>query len=154
MNKFPVLLLVLFSGTVQAKELRLLEADALSMEYSKIYYYRDQNMPQFTNYRESSVEEWSFGAAVNFDLCLICYGDYKMFWDNKVHMTSTESQVRHVGWFWELGFNLVPDFLDVFYRHHSEHCLECNDNTGALDTRWYRVKDEAVVRIHLYQHED
>lgn len=150
MNKFLVLLLILFSGTIQAKELRLLEADSLSLEYSKVQYYRDQNMPQFTNNREDSVEKWSFGSAVNFDLCLLCYRDYEVFWDNRVHMTSTESQVRHVGWFWEFGVNVIPDFLDVFYRHHSEHCLECNANTGPSDRRWYSLKDEAVFRINLY----
>lgn len=145
LNATVVLLVLLFGAPLTAGELRLLDIEKVTMEGSRIKAYRDPYFPDYTT--GSGGEEWAYGAASNFNFCLICYGDLKLFWDNRVHMTATDVQVRHVGWFWELGTTIIPKKLDIFYRHHSEHCMECQDS----ETRNYPLLDEYVIRFNFYE---
>ncbi len=106
-------------------EFRLLEPTKLTVEYYKIGNNRDEylqiNDNGATNY--DTGETWKYGTAVRFNLALIQYGDYGLYWNNHVHMAATECCVRHVGWEFEGGAH-ASKHLDFFYYHHSQHILD------------------------------
>lgn len=158
-----IMLLCLLCHKAQAQEqqFHLLELDKLSMEYRQVRNYRDAYFPQYETIEgecvalnsdgSNSVECFKYGANMLFDLDLIKYGKYGMFWRNDIQMDATNRQVRHVGWKWELGFPLLFDkdrtALEVFTRHHSRHLL---DSDPQVDQK-YPLRDEYVVRLNFYE---
>lgn len=94
-------------------------------DFSIEYYEYPQGMrdPYFIETDNTSKSgrftQFERGSAVNFDTEILKYG----YWDNRVHMDMDDTQVRHVGWLWELGLHLGP-YVDVFHNHHSRHGLE------------------------------
>ncbi len=140
------LFILLLAAPAQAQELRLLEADYVGLEGSKVKTLRDPYIPEHTT-GDNNGEEWDYGAAMMIDLCLLCIGDWKAFWNNRVHTHGTDSQVRHVGWYWELGVDLYPDRVRIFHRHHSQHCMECE----GTPTREYPLLDEYVVQFDMFR---
>ena len=146
LKRVVTLLILGLSQTVQAGELRLLEADYVGLEGSQIDSYRNPYMPDYTT--GSGGEEWRYGAAALFDICILCYDDLRLFWNNRAYTYGTDRQVRHVGWYWEAGINIWPDKITVFHRHHSEHCMECE---GPAKGRGFPLLDEYVVRFDLYR---
>lgn len=139
-----MLALILTTALGYAGDFKLLNADYVGMEYSKILYLRDPYMPEYTSHRQENEEQWRYGAAALVDLHLIQYKDFELYWNNRVHMDATGDQVRHVGWYWEFGSNLGTEKLDVFYRHHSRHVMEDINE----DVR-FPVRDEYTVRFNL-----
>lgn len=123
-------------------QVRYLEADRVFLEGSRIDALRDAYMPEFNT--GTAGESWAYGMAAGFDLCLFCIDKYEMFWRNNVHGRGTDNQVRYVGWWWEAGVTIVPDKVEIFHRHHSEHCLECQNNSQ------FPLLDEYVLRFNLY----
>lgn len=107
-------------------ELTILEADYSSFEWYKVGNNRDEylriNDPDSQKYGEGG-ESWQYGAAMRLNLNLLSYGDYGLYWKNRVHMAATECCVRHVGWEYEVGAKVTPHF-DLFHYHHSEHILD------------------------------
>lgn len=146
LKKLIVVVLLLLPVTGQSTEWRLLEADYVGMEGSRVDAYRNPYMPEYTT--GSGDEEWRYGAAALFDLCILCYKDWRLFWNNRAYTYGTNKQVRHVGWYWEAGINIWPDKLTIFQRHHSEHCMECE---GPAEGRGFPLLDEYVVRFDLYR---
>jgi hypothetical protein len=114
-------------GYTPSAGLRILEPSLLTMEYYKIANNRDEylaiNDKGSTKYGPAEGEAWSYGSAVRFNLELIKYGEYGLYWDNHVHMAATQCCVRHVGWEFEWGAH-VSRHLDFFYYHHSEHIMD------------------------------
>ena len=124
--------------------IRLLEVESVDVEGFKNSFYRDPYIDQYST-DANNQEYWIGGAAVNFDLTLVeVTRDFQLYWKNRVHMDGTNKQVRHVGWWWDLGLTLGPK-LDLFYNHHSRHCLECNSDQG------YPLRDSYGVRFKVYK---
>lgn len=168
MNKFDlvalwaILILICFMcSRTEAAELHLLELDKLSMEYRQVRNYRDAYFPEYETIEgecvatkpdgTASTECFKYGANLLFDLDLIKYDKYKMFWRNDLQMDATNRQVRHVAWRWELGLPLVFDkdrtAIEVFTRHHSRHLL---DSDSQVEQR-YPLRDEYVIRLNFYE---
>lgn len=148
----------------------LLEAERLDMYVSKVWYLYDPYMPEWTtpyagekrftkhypanpdnpNDPEAGTydfEHWLYGAATGFDLNLIRYKELRLYWDNLVHMKGTNHQVRHVGWEWKLGINIIPGKVDIYYHHHSQHVLERDREPHS----GYPLLDELVLKMTFYQ---
>jgi hypothetical protein len=127
MFKVLVLLILLtYAPIAWGEDLYLLEPSKLTMEYYKVANNRDEylaiNDQGSTKYGDSD-ETWRYGSAVKFNLDLIRFGDYGLYWDNNVHMSATQCCVRHVGWEFEAGAR-ASKHLDFFYYHHSQHILD------------------------------
>jgi hypothetical protein len=123
---------------------RLLEVDRVDVEAYKNSFYRDPYINQYST-DAGGDEYWIGGAAVSFNLTLLEIApNWRLYWNNRVHMDGTNKQVRHVGWWWDLGLNMGPK-LDLFYNHHSRHCLECNTDQG------YPLRDSIGVRFKMYR---
>lgn len=105
--------------------LRLLDLEDFSTEYWRI----EDNRDGYTHYEKhcSDGECWVGGAAANFDMTLIDYKNFGLYWDNKVVMNGTDNQVRHVGWQWEAGVSLGGN-LDVYWYHFSQHVLDAKED--------------------------
>jgi hypothetical protein len=102
---------------------RLLELRKFSMDAWRTADHRDSYMQYDDPDDSDRGEYWVGGAAANFDLDLVRYGSYGLYWDNSVPMYGTNSQVREVGWRWELGVKL-GDHFQVWHRHESRHVLD------------------------------
>lgn len=112
-----VFLISLFSSNLYAAEyvkgnFRLLDVDELSMDY---YSIKDNKHPYFDEFQD----EWTEGAALNFDLSVLKY--FK--WKNRVYENSANQQVRQVGWKWDLALDLGK-YVNLFYEHHSTHVVD------------------------------
>lgn len=146
-----ILLLGSFGPRLEAKaKLRLLEPTSLLFEASEIQNYREAYLPEYSvlghqSSYEPEREHWRYGAAVLFDMDVVEYKGYRIFWGNRIHMDATEAQVRRVGWEWRAGVTLIPNKLEVFSYHHSEHWLEGYDQ----ERQRFPVKDEYTVRLIL-----
>lgn len=126
----------------KASDIRLLDLEKFDMEYYKIDTYRDNYAP----YAEPNQpgESWKDGAAVDFNLTLAAYKDYRLYLDNHVHMEDTDVQVRHVGWQWEAGFDL--DKANLFWYHHSQHVLD-----DSIQGRQYPLENFYGLRVIFYE---
>ncbi len=120
------LLIACVAAPAAAQEWHLLEPSKMTMEYFKIANNRDEylaiNDIGSTKYGEGG-ETWRYGVATDFDLDLIRYGQWALYWDNHVHMAATQCCVRHVGWEFEWGAE-ISKHADLFYYHHSEHIMD------------------------------
>jgi hypothetical protein len=147
---YKIILALLISTAAQAQDTksnwRLLEADSVTMETSKVYGYRNPYMPDYDT--GSGGEEWRYGTAAEIDLTLVGFKSWNMFWRNRVHSHGTTNQVRHVGWYWELGFDVWPDKVELFHRHHSQHCMECD---GPANDVGFPLLDEFALKFKLYE---
>lgn len=93
-----------------------------ALEYWRIDNNRDGYL-EIEDPGGDAKEHWLYGSAATFDLDLVATENWGLYWDNYVHMDSTNKQVRHVGWEWEGGLR-IGDTLEVFHYHHSRHILE------------------------------
>ena len=135
--------LLAFGSCSPAYAWSVLQLDAVSMEGWRTLMLRDPYMPQFDSNGEG--EHWTNGAALNFDLSLIELDKHrKIYWNNRVNLDGTNSQVRHVAWFWDIGISLGPK-LDLFYMHESRHVME---DTG--DTR-FPLRDQIGFRFNFFK---
>lgn len=125
-----ILVSYLFAAPLCAWDLR-----EVSSETSYIRNKTDAYMPQYTSTpngllrNDDDNENWWYGLALNINIDVVRYGKFKLFWDNRFFTDATDSQVRHVGWQWKLGFPITPKL--VFYQYHeSRHCMECNTDAS------------------------
>lgn len=132
-------------GYKPGSDLHLLEPTKLTMEYYKVGNNRDEylrfNDQGADKYEESGEETWRYGSAVRFNLDLLRYRDFAIYWDNHVHMAATQCCVRHVGWEFEAGLS-ASKHLDFFYYHHSEHVLDVQ-----RENRRYPLVNQYGVRF-------
>lgn len=119
-NVYKFLLLLLLSTPAQA-EWRLLDLDRLALDTYQIKDYRDGYFPYDREVGEG--EHWTIGAAFEINLVMAQYKEWSFYWDNKPHMTSTNSQVREAGWEWEAGVSMDRR-IDLYWHHHSRHPLD------------------------------
>lgn len=146
--KYTLLVLLLWSSTsfgqsINFKHLRLLEVDHLSSEFWHTENYRDPYLPEYSTTESENSERWVGGTAVNFDVNIVRYKRFQMYWDNQAHTDLTTSQVRHVGWEYELGFSFYNK-LQLYKYHHSEHCMECDPEQR------FPLKDTYGVRFIFF----
>ncbi len=101
-------------------------------------YYVKNNRDDYLQYSDagsdkyalvSGTETWRDGAAVRFNLDLVSMDDWGLYWNNNVHMASTDRQVRQVGWEYETGVHAGTS-LDFFWYHHSQHVLDAERDPG------------------------
>lgn len=140
-------LALLLSVPGYASDWRLLELDSMSVDYFKYYHIRDPALFPHD-------DDLTFGAALRPNMRLLTYQDLlALTWNNEVHMSSTPSWVRHVGWHWDLGVD-VGCKLRVFYEHHSQHLLdsepEFSYSEGYEQRRKFPVFDKLGIRLHLH----
>lgn len=122
---------------------RLMELESAELEGWKLGYLRDPYMEEYET--KSGDEEWKGGVGVKFDVTLVEWKpNWRLYWKNKVHTDGTQRQVRHVGWWWDAGMS-VGEKVDLFYEHHSRHCMECNVDGN------FPLRDAYGVRFKLYR---
>jgi len=90
-------------------------------------------------------EPWARLVELNWDVDMLRYRDFGLFWDNTVEGRSTESQFRQVGWRYELG--IAINRVNVFWRHHSQHVMDYRAphrfplrNEYGVEFIWYEAK--------------
>jgi hypothetical protein len=121
-------------GAERFANIKLLDVDRASYEYSKIADQRD------FFYTEDQ-ESFKYRMAFLLDFSIMKY----LYWKNDVHMMATDSQVRAVGWEFEQGGRLGK-YGEVFYYHHSQHVLERDRHT-----RQYPLENRYGFRINFIQ---
>lgn len=142
-----VLVVTLFGTTAKAAELHLLSLEEMSFEIYDIADHQDSYMGyQDPDHAEAGEEAWLGGFAANFDVDLLKYSDWGLYWLNRVHGEGTNAQVRQVGWEYELGLQLGPK-LELYWLHHSQHVLDAErddhyplDNFYGARLTFYRRK--------------
>lgn len=115
-----VVLLGLLSSSIQAAEFLTLKE--FSLQTGRIENNRDPY------YSLVDKEQWKGFVATNFNLDIIRANNFKMYWHNQVHTEGTESQLRGVGWHWDLGISMY-DKLEFFHEHHSRHLMDVEGNS-------------------------
>lgn len=138
----------------------LLELEKAGMNARKIWFLYDPYIPEYTSIRypgetrdnenfgtpTTYFESWTYGVDIRMDVNLVRIGDYSFFWNNTVRGNTTTNQFRHIGWEWNLGFDIWKDHLKVYYHHHSEHVME-NTTRGREN---YPLLDELVLEMTFY----
>jgi len=137
-------LLVVVMGMIATsglgESLRLLSLDRMAMRYARIADYHD------SYFADVEHEQWFGHVSAQWDLSLLRYGDYGLYWHNNVHGESTK-QFRQVGWQYELGIQLGRK-LSVYWEHHSRHLLDATSadrfpltNTYGLEITFYERRN-------------
>lgn len=134
--------LILFSTSIaSAGEYKLLSADRLDVEYTKLMpNNRDPYAPQYTGH-------WRDRAALKWDISVLG----RAYWNNNTHTEMIDTgQVKTVGWEWEAGFH-VWKHLDVYKYHHSRHIMdeEPQTSSGDIITNSFPVEDSYGIRIRF-----
>lgn len=131
-------------GHVYAGEWHLLELQEMNMEASRFGTNRDPLTPSYSD------DAYYGRVAANFNLRLLDV----FYWNNYVHTEGTTSQVRTVGWQWDLGLH-VSKQIDFFYQHHSRHVMDAEDPVYYTDrdTREqirYPMENSYGIRLRFY----
>ena len=168
MIKLLFLLLLSASGysyTSTGGNWGLLELEEASMEAKKVWFYYNPYIPEYTTIRydgekrdseffsdgTQSFEHWLYGVGLNMDINLLRYKNNAFFWRNNVYTYGTTVQVRHVGWEWDLGFDLWKDRLEIYYHHHSEHVMEQRKSRPNAPHENYPLLDELVLKMTFFK---
>ena len=140
-----LLILFVLDSSCYAAEWRLLDAEKVDLEYSKLDpNNRDPYAPDFTG-------KWRERVALKFDLNLLRRGDYGFFWNNNAHTETIDTgAVKTVGWEWELGLQLGK-YASIFHHHHSRHIMDEGPQRDAYNgkSNQFPVEDSLVLRVHL-----
>lgn len=126
-------------------EFHLIEMERFDMEFYEIKNHRDSYFP-YNDPDKPSDEHWTNGYATNFNLNLVGTENVNLYLNNRVHGEATNSQVRQVGWKYELGVGFF-DRLDLFWHHHSQHVLDASSN---VKTR-FPLDNFYGFRMNFYQ---
>ncbi len=136
---------LLIATQLNAQELSILELNEFSMESWRIGDFHDSYTEYGQPKSESEQEKWYGGAAANFNLDIIKYDSYSLYWDNHVFMNGTDKQVRHTGWQWEAGIGLWSK-LDLFWFHKSQHVLD-----EAYEDKHYPLENRYGFRYTFFK---
>lgn len=139
-----VFLLGFFISTIgYGRSLKLVELDEVSVEAYDIISKRDHYFPGMKH------KDW--GAGANF-IIKNHFAEY-LYWNNRFHLSSNQTQIKHVGWEFTFGLHLIPDALDVFYFHHSEHTAE-EEPIEVFEGKRYRqfpVQDFIGLKLYIFK---
>lgn len=144
MRSIFILLLFFFMSSTPgfAKTFKLVELDEVSVDAFDIQAKRD---PYFPNMQS---KDWGQGA--NFHIKNHFFKH--MFWNNRLHLSGSQTQIRHVGWEFNTGFHIIPDVADIFYYHHSQHVTEeARDDIFDNSKRQFPVEDLIGIKVYLFK---
>ena len=141
--------LLTLSDTCLGKERAVwtfLELEGASLEAKKYHDLRDPYIP------EEEAGDWVGGGSFTERLQLLGHrpSGTSLFWQNRLHFSGTESQIRRGGWEFELGLakrrvTTMPGWTgttSLFYYHHSQHVMERERGTRA-----YPVENSTVLKL-------
>ena len=136
------MLMFLFTNSAFGGDYRLVDLQEVSVDSYRILGKRDPYFP------EMGLEDWKAGADFIIKADLFKYA----YWNNRLHMASDQSQIRHVGLESEFGFHLLPKTFDFYYYHHSQHVTERAPQEFFEGRRHqFPVEDEIGVRLYLFK---
>ena len=124
---------------------RILDVEDISMEASKFDCNREPMTPDIP------CTDYLYRMAFRVDLRLLEVGYFR----NNVHTEALESQVKTVGWEYEIGLRVFP-WLDIFRHHHSRHVMEGEQprvwdiDRQALREVRYPVEDSYGIRLRFW----
>ena len=128
--KLLVILGLLLSPAVYAKEFKPLEIKHFSIEAWGYGSKHDPYQPDLTN-------RWTNGGAFLFDLQFL-----NVFsWENRLNVHGAQNKVMNVGWEYDFALN-ISKHIQPFWYHHSEHSA---DVVGA--TKKYPLEDRYGIRF-------
>jgi len=150
---YVILTILLFMSykafSLDLTQFHVMELDNFSMMYRQHVNYRDAYFPAYeTIDRECTKSEecMKFGANALFDLTIISYKRYGLFWRNDIIMDATNRQVRHVAWDWQIGMPITK-YFEIYHHHTSRHILEEERPT----TQRFPLRDEYVLKMKFYE---
>jgi hypothetical protein len=133
-------------GREQPANWTFLELEGASLEAKKYHTLRDPYIP------EEGATDWVGGGSFMERLRLLGHrpSGTSLFWQNRLHFSGTESQIRQGGWEFELGLSkkdttTMPGWTgttSLFYYHHSQHVME-----RARDIRAFPVENSTILLI-------
>lgn len=110
------------------------EVKQLSLELRHTKVFRDPYFPDKS--------DWLGYVGLNWDTMFW----EMLFWNNKTYFYGDRSQVRKIGWEYDLGLRF--DAVDVFYHHRSEHDADHGPaETGRISR--FPLEDSYGIRINL-----
>lgn len=135
---------VMMSAKAHAQDLRLLDADEISMDtfkldkYSDGYFQSQYGQP----WENEGKEKWSWGTRANLNLTMLQYDKFHWYFNNEITGISTDAQFRKVSWAFKTQFEVAKK-IGIFYRHLSEHALD-----QAVETpQAYPLQDSYGVQL-------
>lgn len=139
-----IFLTLLLTNAEPVLAYRLLDVDYLGMTAARFGCNRDPIAPQY------NCGSWTGRAEVLFNFSILDY----MYWNNVVHTEGIESQVKTVGWQWELGLRLHEQFF-LFHRHHSRHLMEEEsmrwvDKDNQIRDSRYPLENSYGFRLNIF----
>ena len=153
MKRIILALLWCLAGTAAAQEWHIMSLKEFDLDAFEIRNHRDAYylIPD-AQHAGPNEEHWNNGIATDFMIDVAKYGDWGIYWGNRVDEWSTTAQVREVSWKYDLGLQLGPD-LDFRWEHHSRHLMDDHtqssdrfplDNTFNLRFVFYRRNDAST----------
>jgi hypothetical protein len=130
--------LLLLSSSAEAEWLYVSD---LSLDY--VQYFSGGRAPLISL---NGLPDRELGQRIGVNLTLETLG--VIYWANRIEgVTDRDTvqgggQFRAVGWEFDVGFHMLPQ-LDVFYHHHSQHCLDQQEPFG------YPVEDGVGIRLKV-----
>lgn len=145
---FLILLMLLsifiYSNKGRANELRLLEADKVSMDTYKVWHNYD---PYFNNMYEPDQEEhFSWGVTMHADLVFVEYSKFKWDFKNEVDGISTNQAFRSVEWRYRTQMTIY-DKVGAFWQHLSRHSLDAEPEVRQP----YPLVDKFGIELIFYK---
>lgn len=135
----------LSSTAAAAQDWHILSLREFDLDAYRLDNHRDSYM-QYADPGQDG-EHWTKGIATDFKLDMVKYGEYGLYWDNRVEMFATNAQPREVGWRYEVGLQLGPR-LQAYWLHHSRHVLD-----DARDDR-FPLHNSVGAKYVFYRRDD
>lgn len=132
-----MLLTTMSIAAIDPPQLQAVEVDELSIEVRKMENLRHPYYP--------AENDWRGYMALNLDYSHDLMG-MELFHNNRVFYYGTHSQVRSIGYNYELGIEVGP--LAIFYYHLSEHAADQNSQDLMHNTK-FPLEDSIGVRLIL-----
>lgn len=145
---FVVVLIVycIFLGNVaEAKtfgNFHVLDVDQFMLENDRIVNHDDPYYP-YQDPKNATKEYWQQETAVGFDVDVLAYKHWSLYWRNRVAGLSTNERYRETYWQWEGGFDFNK-YAQVYWNHRSEHLLDASSQYH------FPLYNEYGIRVILY----
>lgn len=136
-----ILFLFMFSATTHAAEYRLLNAEKLEIDYSKLdSNNRDPYAMHYTG-------KWKDRAALKLRVGVL----ESLYWDNNIHVESINTDtVKTVGWEWEVGLR-VSKYFTLFQHHHSKHIMDETSQLPSNRSNKFPVEDSYGIKFIIVE---
>jgi len=113
------------------------EARELSMDVRKISILRDGYYP--------GKDDWYSYVGLNWNV-----SSYRiLYWENTVFFYGDRSQVRKIGWHYNLGAH-VTNYVDFYWHHESEHDADHAQNDADFPGRGrFPIENSYGIRVNF-----